>query len=314
MKFNNKSAFSSSSVISHPERGQGGSNSYRGNAGANFMKDTILFGMEHTRTNPQNFYFVDANEGSGTSRDVAKELGIIYTGLDLHGMAPTVQNDFTRDSILEKLLRPAEMVFTHPPYADMIQYSGSQWGQEMLDSDTSNPKISKEKFLEMSQVMLMNQRDATRDGGLYTTLIGDMRRKGEFWSFQADYQMLMPKSELISVAIKMQHNCMSSGRSYGGSFVPITHEYLLLWKKKAASVFVIGFETATQIQRKVAQTWRSVIRVAMMRLKEAKLADIYAEVEKVAAHLIANNANWQAKIRQQLQLHFTNVERGVWAI
>lgn len=302
----NNSKLSSSSVISHPERGNGGNNSYRGNAGANFMKDVMLFGIENTKTQPSKFHFVDANEGSGTSRDVAREIGCIYTGLDLHGMGQTIKNDFTRDSILSKIERPAHMVFTHPPYADMIAYSGSQWGTKMLDTDTSNPALTKEQFLEMSQVMLMNQREATRDGGLYATLIGDMRRKGQFWSFQSDYQQMMPKSELISVAIKMQHNCMSDSRSYGGSFVPITHEVLLIWKKKLASVYAVGYEIAQNNFKKVAQTWRSVIRIVMMRLKEAKLETIYNEVAKVAGDLLANNKNWQAKVRQQLQLHFTN--------
>lgn len=307
------SLLSKSSVISYPERGEGGNNKYRGNAGANFMKDVILFGMENTKTKPENFYFVDANEGSCTSRDVANELGVIYTGLDLHGISPTIQNDFTKNSILLKLHREADMVFTHPPYADMIQYSGSQWGHQIIKSDTSNPNISKEQFLEMSQVMLLNQRDATRENGLYATLIGDMRKKGSFWSFQSDFQMLMPKSELISVAIKMQHNCMSNNRSYGGSFIPIAHEYLLIWKKKAASLISIGFETAASIQKKVSMTWRSVIRIVMMKINKANLETIYAEVEKVASTLIANNPNWKAKIRQQLQKHHQNVQRGVWA-
>ncbi|MEA2099941.1 MAG: hypothetical protein U9P72_07415 [Campylobacterota bacterium] len=268
-----------------------------------------LFGAENTKTNLKDMLFVDANEGSGTSRDVSARLGNQYVGLDLMR-----GDDFSKNSILTELPRPAEMVFTHPPYAEMIEYSGKEWGTEMLSNDLSNPNISKDEFLEKSQVMLMNQREATRNGGLYATLIGDMRKRGQFWSFQADYQMLMPKSELISVAIKMQHNCMSNGRSYGGSFVPITHEYLLIWKKKASSLYAIGFETAKSIQKKVAMTWRSVIRVVMMRLKEAKLSDIYSEVEKVAFNLIANNKNYKAKIRQTLQKHFNNVERGVWAI
>lgn len=304
-----QSLFSATSVVSHPERGTGGKSSYRGNAGANFMQDVILFGMENTKTKSENFLFCDANEGSGTSRDVARQLNCQYVGLDLmHG------NDFTRDSILTALPRPAEMVFTHPPYAEMIEYSGSQWGTQMLENDLSNPGLSKEAFLEMSQVMLMNQRDATRDGGLYATLIGDMRKKGNFWSFQADYQMLMPKSELISVAIKMQHNCVSNGRNYGGSFVPIMHEYLLLWKKSSRSLYAIGYETAKDIHRKVAATWRSVIRIALMKLGgQATLSRIYEEVSKVAGELMARNTNWQAKVRQQLQFHFTNVERGVWA-
>lgn len=305
-----KSQFSSSSVISHPERGNGGNSSYRGNAGANFMQDVILFGIENAKMRPEQFLFCDANEGSGTSRDVAKRIGCQYVGLDLmHG------NDFTRDSILTALPRPANMTYTHPPYADMIPYSGSEWGNKMLESDLSNPSLSKDAFLEMSQVMLMNQRDATCDGGLYATLIGDMRKKGQFWSFQADYQMLMPKSELISVAIKMQHNCMSNGRSYGGSFIPIMHEYLLVWKKAPKSLFAIGYETAKDIQNKVAATWRSVIRLALMKLGgQATLSRIYEEVSKVAGDLIINNENWQAKVRQKLQIHYTNVERGVWAL
>ena len=303
------SRFSKASVVSHPTRGQGGRSSYRGNAGANFMKDVILFGAENTKTNLRDMLFVDANEGSGTSRDVSARLGNQYIGLDL-----MKGNDFTRDRILTKLSRPAEMVFTHPPYAEMIEYSGKEWGTKMLPNDLSNPNISKDEFLEKSQVMLMNQREATRDGGLYATLIGDMRKRGQFWSFQADYQMLMPKSELISVAIKMQHNCMSNGKNYGGSFVPITHEYLLIWKKRVASLYAIGFETAKSVQKKIAMTWRSVIRIAMMKLKIAKLSDIYIEVEKVASSLIAKNPNYKAKIRQTLQKHFKNVERGVWGI
>ncbi len=304
------SAFSSSSVVSHSERGNGGKSSYRGNAGANFMQDVILFGVENTKMRAQDFLFCDANEGSGTSGDVARQLNCQYVGLDLmHG------NDFTRDSILTSLPRPADMVFTHPPYADMIAYSGSQWGSEMLPTDTSNPLLSKEEFLEMSQVMLMNQRNGTRDGGLYSTLIGDMRKKGQFWSFQADYQLMMPKSELISVAIKMQHNCMSNGRNYNGSFVPISHEYLLIWKKTAKSLFAIGYETAKDIQGKVAATWRSVIRIALMNLGgKATLSHIYEEVSKVAGSLMTQNQHWQAKVRQQLQKHYTNVERGVWAV
>lgn len=304
------SLLSKSSVISHPTRGEGGNNAYRGNAGANFMRDVIGFGIEHTKTQPNTFLFCDANEGSGTSRDVAKQIGCQYVGLDLmHG------NDFTKDSILASLPRPAEMVFTHPPYAEMISYSGSQWGDKMLESDLSNPNLSKEAFLEKSQVMLMNQRDATKEGGLYATLIGDMRKKGQFWSFQADYQLMMPKSELISVAIKMQHNCMSNGRSYNGSFIPIMHEYLLIWKKASKSLFAIGYETAKDVQKKVASTWRSVIRIALMKLGgKATLQRIYVEVEKVAGHLMKKNQHWQAKVRQQLQLHFTNVQRGVWAI
>jgi len=298
------------SVVSYPDRGNYGNNSWRGNTSGYLIKELIEFASLHVKTPMPKFLFVDACEGSGTSGDVCKELGCNYVGLDLYK-----GNDFTKDSILASLPREADTVFTHPPYAEMIQYSGKQWGNKLVQSDLSNPNISKAEFLEKSQLMLLNQRDATREGGLYSTLIGDMRKKGQFWSFQADYQNMMPKNELISVVIKMQHNCMSDGRKYGGSFIPILHEYLLIWKKRQASLFQIAWNKAVETKRKIASTWRNAIRMALMKLNgKGSLKDIYAEVEKVAAHLIAKNQHWQAKIRQQLQMHFQNVKRGVWAI
>ncbi len=47
---------------------------------------------------------------------------------------------------------------------------------------------------------------------------------------------------------------------------------------------------------------------------EASLQEIYREVENNARDLISKNRNWKAKIRQQLQYHFRNVKRGVWAV
>jgi DNA-binding ferritin-like protein (Dps family) len=298
------------SVVSYPNRGNYGKNSYRGNTSGLLIKDLIEFASQNTKTPLEKFLFVDACEGSGTSRDVCKELNCQYVGLDLHK-----GNDFLKDSILTSLNREADIVFTHPPYAEMIQYSGKQWGNKLIEDDLSNPNISKDEFLEKSQVMLLNQREATRQNGLYATLIGDMRKKGQFWSFQADYQAMMPKNELISVVIKMQHNCMSDNRTYGGSFIPILHEYLLVWKKSSQSLYQIAWNKAIECKHQLAATWRSAIRIAFMKLGgKATLQDIYGEIAKIAQNLIQNNKNWEAKIRQTLQKHFTNVQRGVWAV
>ena len=292
------------SVMSFPERGNYGNSNWRGNTSGYVIKELV----EHF--NPK--LFVDACEGSGTSRDVCKEMGIEYAGLDLYK-----GQDFTKDYILTQLPRPADICFTHPPYHDMIAYSGSVYGKEILTGDTSHCK-NVEEFISKSQVMLMNQREATKEGGIYCTLIGDQRGgslgKGNFRSYQADFISMMPKDELLSVAIKLQHNCMSDTRVYSGNFVPILHEYLLIWKKKAKSLFAVSLDIAKELQSRVATTWRNTIRIVMMKLKQADLNTIYNEVEKVAASLIANNPNWKAKIRQTLQKHFINVQRGVWAI
>ena len=194
----------------------------------------------------------------------------------------------------------------------MVKYSGVVY-PSIREGDTSRCATT-EEFLEKSHVMLLNQREATRDGGIYCTLIGDLRKNGQFRSYQADFIKMMPGSELKSVAIKLQHNCLSDGRVYSGNFIPILHEYLLIWQKSSKSLYAIGLETATEKMRQIASTWRAVIRMALMKLGgTATLKLIYDEVAKVAGEMCTNNVNWQAKVRQQLQKHFNNVERGVWA-
>ena len=290
------------SVMSFKERGPWGKNSWRGNTSGHVIKEMI----EHFKPK----LFVDACEGSGTSGDVCKDMGVEYVGLDLYK-----GNDFTKDDIFTQLPRPADICFSHFPYNDMITYSGEVY-PGILDGDTSRCD-SPEEFISKSQIALMNQREATKRGGIYATLIGDHRGgtlgSGNFRSYQADFIQMMPKEELLSVTIKLQHNCLSDTRKYSGNFVPIMHEYLLLWKKREKSLFAVSFDIASELQRRIATTWRNAIRMVMMKLKEAKLETIYAEVEKVASGLIANNPNYKAKIRQTLQKHFTNVERGVWA-
>lgn len=291
------------SVMSFQNRGNWGDNTWRGNTSGYVIKEMI----EHFKPK----LFVDACEGSGTSGDVCKDMGIEYVGLDLYK-----GNDFTKDYILNQLPRPADICFTHPPYHSMIEYSGSVYGNQVIDGDTSHC-VDPEEFISKSQVMLMNQREATRKDGIYATLIGDHRGgtlgKGNFRSYQADFINMMPKDELLSVTIKLQHNCLSDNRQYSGNFIPIMHEYLILWKKKQSSMFAVSLDIATEHTKRVATTWRNAIRIVMMKLGEAKLSDIYKEVENAASNLIANNPNYKAKIRQQLQKHCTNVKRGVWA-
>jgi len=290
------------SVISYPNRGKWGNSNWRGNCSGHVIKDLI----EHF--NPR--VFVDICEGSGTSREVCKDLGVNYFGLDLKNGF-----DFTSNNILSRIGKPADIVFSHPPYHDIIKYSGEVWGKNSLNSDTSNCRTINE-FLEKSQVMLLNQREATKEGGIYTSLIGDIRnKKFGFRSLQSDFISLMPKDELISVIVKMQHNVLSDSKIYRGNFIPIKHEYLLVWKRAEKSIFQVVWEMATDFKSRISTSWRSAIRVSLFSLGgKATLVDIYNEVERVGESLIKNNKNWKAKVRQQLQYHFTNVERGVWAL
>lgn len=291
------------SIITFPERGPWGQSSWRGNCSGHVQRELI----EHFK--PQ--LFVDVCEGSGTSRDVCKELGIEYRGFDLH-----TGTDFTADYIYRLVGVPADLVFSHPPYGAMIDYTtvGSFQDPSLKSRDTSACSTI-EEFLEKSRIMLLNQREATREKGHYVTLIGDLRSKGTFRSFQADFINMMPKNELAGVVIKAQHNCVSDRRQYSGSFIPIMHEYLLVWQKSTKTLVQISFDALHEAKTAANTTWRSLVRMALMKLGgSAKLADIYEMVKREAGERIASNANWMAKIRQTLQLHFEVVERGVWSL
>src|SRR5579871_3288367 len=140
------------SIISYPERGPYGKSNYRGNCSGYVIRDLI----EHF--SPKTF--VDVCEGSGTSRDVAKEMGVDYVGLDLHQGF-----DFTTDSVLKRIHVPADMVFSHPPYHTMVNYPDERKKHHLKGhgNDLSTCK-SVEEFIELSQLMLMNQREATAPG------------------------------------------------------------------------------------------------------------------------------------------------------
>lgn len=290
------------SLVNYPNRGKWGNNKWRGNCSGYMIRDLI------NHFNPKTF--VDVCEGSGTSREVCKELGVKYQGLDLHSGF-----NFLEDSVLENIKNPADIVFSHPPYHDMIKYSGNQWGNEIDINDLSHCN-NVDEFLEKSHLMLLNQREATSPNGVYCSLIADMRRKDlGFKSFQSDYIQMMPKDELLSVVIKTQNNYQSSFKNYQGRFIPIMHEYLIIWKKSSRSLFLIQKEKAFELKRSIASSWRNAIRMAFIKNgKSMNLSQIYNEVEHVSQNLIKNNSHWKAKVRQILQKHYANVERGVWAV
>ena len=62
-------------------------------------------------------------------------------------------------------------------------------------------------------------------------------------------------------------------------------------------------------------TWRDVVYAALKKIgRNASLEEIYSEIE--GHEKAKSNMNWQAKIRQTLQMSnlFVHDSRGVWAV
>ncbi len=292
------------SVFSYPDRGKWGKNSWRGNCSGHVYKE--LF----ERLKPG--VFVDPMVGSGTSVEVAREMGVEAYGLDLHSGFNAIH-----DSIAEAVRKPADLVVSHPPYGAMIVYSGNVWGQ--AHPDDLSRCVDDEDFHHKMQLVLLNQREATAGGGYYGTIIGDWRRGGVYTSYQAEMIARMPKSELAAVMIKMQHNVQSGSKSYGNMRLPfILHEYILLWQKKSVPMLSMLQSLAQQQYARLTGTWVNIVKMALMRAGgQAPLGDLYAQIEKAAPERLATNQHWREKVRQTLNRNagvFKPLERGVWAV
>ena len=293
------------SIVSYPSRGAWGNSKWRGNSSGHVYKD--LF----EQLKPQTF--VDPMMGSGTAIEVANEMGIEAFGFDLH-----MGFNALSDSILQAVGKPADLVVSHPPYSAMIRYSGSVWGDKAHPDDLSQCE-NDEDFHRKLQLVLLNQREATKGGGYYGALIGDWRRGGVYTSYQAEMIARMPNNELAAVIIKAQHNCLSDSNTYASMKLPrIIHEYLVLWQKKASPILVVLRNLATAQANRLAGTWLNIVRTVLSGLgKSASLDAIYKAVESGAPERLATNPNWKAKVRQILNQNaavFSPVDRGIWAI
>ena len=207
----------SGSLLSFPERGPWGNARYRGNCSGHVYR--ALF----ERLRPQ--VFTDPTVGSGTSVEVAREMGIEAYGLDLHSGF-----NILKQRILDVVGQPSDLVMSHPPYHNLIVYSGQVWGTEPHPDDLSRC-ATEEEFMDKLIVAMKNQRHATKPGGYYGTLIGDIRKDGQYFSLQAELITRCPKRELRAILIKQQFNTTSDRKAYPLPLPRIMHEYVILWQK-----------------------------------------------------------------------------------
>lgn len=213
------------SILSFPERGPWGNAGYRGNCSGYVYKRIF----EYLR--PQ--VFTDPMVGSGTSVDVARDMGIEAYGLDLHSGF-----NILTQSIWEAVGKLSDLVLSHPPYHNIIKYSGEVWGSQPHPDDLSRC-ATEEEFIKKLIRAVMNQRMATQVGGFYGIIIGDIRRNGQYSSYQAEIIARMPKVELRTVLIKGQHQVRSDEVKYRPMRFPkIMHEYVILWERVNARILV----------------------------------------------------------------------------
>ena len=130
--------------------------------------------------------------------------------------------DFIKDESID-------FICTHPPYANIIEYS------ENIDEDLSHLKIP-EFLKEMKKVASESYRVLKKDK-FCAILMGDTRIKGHIQPLGFEVMKIFEGVgfKLKEIIIKEQHNCKATGywktNRIKYNFFIIAHEYLFIFKK-----------------------------------------------------------------------------------
>ncbi|WP_182101605.1 DNA methylase N-4/N-6 [Niallia taxi] len=329
------------SVVSYPNRGPWGDNKYRGNCTGYIIYDYIkqfYVGDPAVSVNDQGELLGELFAGGLTGKHVADTLGLEKSvHLDLNpkykdyrhmlnggnNIPGGVYGNF--NALRDVIPVGRKHFFLHPPYHTMVRYSGPEgmWGTEgeAHPDDLSNC-ATYEEFIKKLDFVHARVYSSLLSGGTMAILVGEGRLKVEgqkksiYYSMQRDMAWF---GNVEAHIIKMQHNEMSAKKRYANNnFVPIKHEHLLIFRKP--HMYFVPVITAKHVAQDLRKTevvtWRDLVQAALEEIgtQTANLNQIY---EIVGQTLKAqNNANWQAKVRQTLQIYpdFVSVARGNWGL
>lgn len=227
-------------VWSFPNRGKWATHDakYRGNWSPYIPRNVIL------RYSDEGDTVLDQFVGGGTTAVEARLTHRNFIGIDINPDAvalSTQKCDFTFETPCTVNIRlgdarsldlsdeSIDLICTHPPYADIIQYS------EGIDGDLSH--LDMKAFLpEIRKVAEESFRVLKKDK-YCVLLMGDTRKKGmvQPLAFETMTMFRLAGFRLKEIIIKEQHNCQATGywktNSIKYNFLLLAHEYLFVFKK-----------------------------------------------------------------------------------
>ncbi|MDR0234225.1 MAG: methyltransferase domain-containing protein [Zoogloeaceae bacterium] len=228
-------------VWSFPERGNWATHDakYRGNWSPYIPRNLLC------RYSAEGDLVLDQFAGGGTTLVEAKLLNRNIIGMDVNPAAlerchektgfdwPSNSMVCIRQGDARKMHfvqdGSIDFICTHPPYADIIQYSDD------MDNDLS--RLSVPAFLkEMTSVAAECFR-VLKNGKFCAILMGDTRKKGHVVPMSFEVMKLFEAAgfKIKEIIIKEQHNCKATGywktNSIKYNFLLLAHEYLFVFRK-----------------------------------------------------------------------------------
>ncbi len=198
----------------HGAKGRGpyGNSRYRGNCGGYLIRDLLqYFGAKSV---------LDPMTGSGTCRDVCRELRIPCYSFDLK------LGQDAADPASYAGLAQSDFAWLHPPYWRMIEYSS--------DPRCLSRAPSLDAFLDRMQAVLRNCRTVLSPRGKIAVLLGGFSDRGRYQPLsqllvaRAIEEQLWPACTEI---IRFQHGNTSSRKTYRSSFIPGIHDTCVVFER-----------------------------------------------------------------------------------
>lgn len=201
------------SIHSVRRRGPYGDHRYRGNCGGYIIRDLLRYFQ------PTNV--LDPMSGSGTCRDVCRELKIDCKTMDIR------RGQDASDPASYADREPVDFIWMHPPYWRMIRYND--------DPRCLSNAPSLDAFLNRMQLVLRNCKQVLTSRGKIAVLIGGYSDRGRYQPLphllveRAMREGLWPACTEI---IRFQHGNTSSRKTYQSSFIPGLHDVCLVFQRK----------------------------------------------------------------------------------
>lgn len=200
------------SLYHNPRAGDYGDRSYPGNCSGNLIKDLLRYFDARSVLDPMT--------GSGTCRDVCRELGISVRSFDIHtGFDAADPGSYGE-------LGRFDFVWLHPPY----------WRQKLYCDDPRDLSRTStlEAFLGRYRLLIENCADALAPGGKLAILMGDYSDR------EAGFVPLVHWTKCLAFEAGLRQHCTdiirfshgaSSGRKvYRSSFIPGLHDVCMIFE------------------------------------------------------------------------------------
>lgn len=230
------------SIWDFPDRGKWATHDakWRGNWSPYIPRNIIL------RYSNEGDLVLDQFAGGGTTLVEAKLLNRNIIGVDINQEALTRCREKVKfkhegangkvsirkgDARKLKFIKPEsiDLICTHPPYANIINYSENTPGDLSL--------LNVDEFVQEMKTVAKESYRVLKPGHFCAILIGDTRKKGHVipLGFRVMEEFQNAGFKLKEILIKEQHNCKATGywktSSIKYNFFLLAHEYLLVFKK-----------------------------------------------------------------------------------